>query len=160
MLKTRAQNLWENRARGEKDNWCSVMLLKTNLKNSFQIQGERHRFEQKFIFFHWLFALYLGNDSSPSENCDSQRLAVSELLFQDQSFQTRELDTRSYSLRRDISTSPASFSFASISVVTIQKGFLVWNICNPFVVESSRLPALPKVFILPDKSSSLWLTLA
>lgn len=36
---------------------------------------------------------------------------------------------------------------SSISVVRIQKGFLVWNICNLFVGKSMLLPALPKVFI-------------
>lgn len=44
-----------------------------------------------------------------------------------------------------------------VTVAGIQKGFLVWNICNPFVVKITLLAALLKVFILALESSSLCL---
>lgn len=47
--------------------------------------------------------------------------------------------------------------YDDVTVAGIQKGFLVWNICNPFVVKITLLAALLKVFILPLESSSLCL---
>ena len=145
--------------------WCSVMLLNTHLRTGFQAQGEQRRFEWGFIFFHRLFALYLGSDPSPSENSDSWSLAAElwRLLLQNQPVQTRVRTDHVHKGEEYFFWVPLYF-FPGIktttSVVRLQKGFLFWNICNPFVAETVLLPALPKVFIFPDKWSSLWLALA
>lgn len=114
-----------------------------------------------FSFADWLLLLYLENDPSPTLNCASQRLAsfAAALPGSPPLFQAGVSDSRSYSQRRHI------FIRFLLLFFTLkwwclgcrkQRSlfFLASNICNPFGVKSTRLPALPKVFILPVESSS------
>lgn len=102
------------------------MLLNTNLETRFQTQGEKYKFDRGFVFIDCLRSIQelILLPLKTLTHC----VWLSELLFQDQPFQTSELDTRSYLLRRDIFLGVALLFFllmfektTSISVVRIKK---------------------------------------
>lgn len=46
--------------------------------------------------------------------------------------------------------SPPFKEITSVSVVTIQESFLVWNICNPFVAENNPASNAKSFFYFPE----------
>lgn len=145
------------------------MLLNTNLKDLFpNPRGETQVWAKVYflslivcaLFRKWSFSLWklwLTASGSRAFWAAFPRSPLPNERIRHQIVFAKERHT---SMSFVLFFSLAFKKMTSISVVRIQKGFLVWNICNPFVVESTLLPALPKVFILPVDSSSLWLALA
>lgn len=124
------------------------MLL--NPKTGYWTQGTKHR----FISFHWLIVL------TPKALTHSI-WHLTELLFHDwKKKPNKTSDTRFYSHRTHFYKLCPLFFITlkdDVTVAGIQKGFLVWNIWNPFVGKITLLAALLKVLKLPLESSGLFL---
>lgn len=128
--------------------WCGVLLL--NPKAGYWTRGAKYR----FIFLYWLIILI-------PKAVTHSIWHLSELLFnywKKNPKESTEHHTPDCIHWEHISTSPFFITlYDDDTVAGIQKGFLVWNICNPFVGKITLLAALLKVFILPLESSSLCL---
>lgn len=101
-MKPQNQSTQSVRQQRNTDNWCCAMLLNTNLEIGFQSQGGETQVWDKVYFLSLIvFALFRKRSFSLLKTLTHIVWRLPELLFQDRPVQARELDTRSYSLRRD-----------------------------------------------------------
>lgn len=101
----------------------------------------------------------LLTDCFDSWSSDSQRLASLWAAFpwlKKNKKKVKTSDSRSYSPRTHFLQTAFFFFLLRLKndvIAGIQKSFLVWTICNPFVVKSTPLATPLKVFMLPVESS-------